>query len=363
MSVIQTPPRNRLSVHTNVVPFRGEMVASAIRKELQREGQVYFVHNRVASIHSMAQYVRRLVPEAKVAVAHGQMAEGRLEKVMFGFISGETNVLVTSAIIENGLDIPRVNTILVNRADRFGLSQLYQLRGRVGRSDRRAFAYLLVPTKRGLTPIARKRLAALKEFSDLGAGFRIAALDLELRGAGNLLGREQHGQIAAIGFELYTRLLRQAVAELKGEALPGAAQATISLGVDTHIPHDYIPEANIRLSLHKRLASVADEVQLEDLLGEIEDRFGAAPEPLRNLIELARLRLRAEQLGIESVESEGRTLAVKISSKPAIDGDKLVALIAEREGCEFTSAGVLRLKVPDSGPLLTAAGDLLDRLA
>ncbi len=362
MSVIKTPPRNRLSIHTNVVPFRGELVASAIRKELGRDGQVYFVHNRVASIHSMAQYVRRLVPEAKVAVAHGQMGEGQLEKVMLGFMNGETNVLATSTIIENGLDIPRVNTIIVNRADRFGLSQLYQLRGRVGRSDRRAFAYLLVPTKQGLTPIARKRLAALKEFSDLGAGFRIAALDLELRGAGNLLGREQHGQMAAIGIELYTRMLRQAVAQLKGEVLPGATQATISLGVDTHIPHDYVPEATIRLSLHKRLASVADEVQLEDLLGEIEDRFGAAPEPLRNLIELARLRLRAEQLGIESVESEGRTLAVKISSTPAIDGDKLVSLISEREDCSFTSAGVLKLKLPGAGRLLDEAGAVLNSL-
>jgi transcription-repair coupling factor (superfamily II helicase) len=362
MSVIETPPRNRLSIHTNVVPFRGELVASAIRKELEREGQVFFVHNRVASIHSMAQYIRRLVPEAKVAVAHGQMGEGQLEKVMFGFIGGETNVLVTSTIIENGLDIPRVNTIIVNRADRFGLSQLYQLRGRVGRSDRRAFAYLLIPTKQGLTPIARKRLAALREFSDLGAGFRIAALDLELRGAGNLLGREQHGQIASIGFDLYTRMLRQAVSELKGEALPGAAQATISLGVDTHIPHDYVPEATIRLSLHKRLASVRDEVELEDLLGEIEDRFGPAPQPLGNLIELARLRLRAEQLGIESVESEGRTLAVKISTAPAIDGQKLVELLAENDDFQFSSAGVLTLSVPPGTPLLAAAGELLQRL-
>jgi len=363
MSVIETPPRNRLSIHTNVVPFRGELVASAIRKELERDGQVYFVHNRVASIHSMAQYVRRLVPEAKVAVAHGQMSEGPLEKVMLDFMEGETNVLVTSAIIENGLDIPRVNTIIVNRADRFGLSQLYQLRGRVGRSDRRAFAYLLVPTKQGLTPIARKRLAALKEFSDLGAGFRIAALDLELRGAGNLLGREQHGQIAAIGFELYTRMLRQAVARMKGETVPGETQATISLGVDVHIPHDYVPEANLRLSLHKRLASVRDEVELEDLLGEIEDRFGRAPEPLRNLIELARLRLRAEQLGIESVESEGRTLAVKISTEAtAIDGEKLVRMLAENDDFQFTSAGVLTLKVPPGTPLLAAAGELLHEL-
>jgi len=364
MSVIETPPRNRLSVHTNVVPFRGELVASAIRKELGRGGQVFFVHNRVASIHSMAQYVRRLVPEAEVAVAHGQMSEGPLEQVMLGFMNGETNVLVTTAIIENGLDIPRVNTIIVNRADRFGLSQLYQLRGRVGRSDRRAFAYLLVPTKQGLTPIARKRLAALKEFSDLGAGFRIAALDLELRGAGNLLGREQHGQVTAIGFELYTRMLRQAVAELKGETIPGATQATINLGVDTHIPHDYIPEATIRLSLHKRLASVADEVQLEDLLGEIEDRFGAAPEPLAGLIELARLRLRAEQLGIESVESEGRTLAVKISSSAtAIDGEKLVQLLADRDDCTFSSAGVLSAPLPVGEPLLRGAAALLQSLA
>jgi len=201
----------------------------------------------------------------------------------------------------------------------------------------------------------------VKDWAIRQAG-RKDTLDLELRGAGNLLGREQHGQVAAIGFELYTRMLRQAVAELKGEVLPGATQATINLGVDSHIPHDFVPEATIRLSLHKRLASIADEVQLEDLLGEIEDRFGAAPEPLGNLIELVRLRLRAEQLGIESVESEGRTLAVKISSTPAIDGDKLVSLIAEREDCEFTSAGVLKLKLPGSGRLIDEAGELLNRL-
>ena len=217
MSVIETPPKDRLAIQTSIVKFSTDVIAAAIRQELPRDGQVYFVHNRVESIYSLAHMVQRLVPEARVVVGHGQMPEAELEKAMLAFVEGRADVLVATTIIENGLDIPRANTLIVNRADRYGLAQLYQLRGRVGRSDRRAYAYLLVPPDTVLSEIARKRLAAIQEFSELGAGFRIAALDLELRGAGNLLGGEQSGHIQAVGLDLYVKLLEQSILELKGE--------------------------------------------------------------------------------------------------------------------------------------------------
>jgi transcription-repair coupling factor (superfamily II helicase) len=214
LSVIETPPKDRMAIQTHIARLDGKVLSEAIRYELGRSGQVYFVHNRVGSIYSMANYLKRLVPEARIVVGHGQMKEQELENVMLAFIRGEFDILVSTTIIENGLDIPLVNTLIVNRADRYGLSQLYQLRGRVGRSNRRAYAYLLVPEETHLTAIARRRLAAIREFSELGAGFRIAALDLELRGAGNLLGGEQHGHIDAVGFDLYCRL-RETVSELE----------------------------------------------------------------------------------------------------------------------------------------------------
>ena len=222
MSVIETPPKDRLAIQTSIVKFSTDVIAAAIRQELARDGQVYFVHNRVESIYSLASLVQKLVPEARVAVAHGQMPEAELEKAMLAFVEGRADVLVATTIIENGLDIPRANTMIINRADRYGLAQLYQLRGRVGRSDRRAYAYLLVPPDTVLSEIARKRLAAIREFSELGAGFRIAALDLELRGAGNLLGGEQSGHIEAVGLDLYVKLLEQTILELKGA---GAARS------------------------------------------------------------------------------------------------------------------------------------------
>src|SRR3954467_7749491 len=283
MSVIETPPKDRMAIQTVVAAFDEKLIKSSIEQEIERGGQVYFVHNRVDSIYEIAQKIQELVPKARVLVGHGQMSETELESVMLSFIRHEADVLVATTIIENGLDIPLCNTILINRADRHGLSELYQLRGRVGRSNRRAYAYLLIPAEQELTPIARRRLAALKEFSDLGAGFKIAALDLELRGAGNLLGGEQSGHIESVGFELYTSMLEQAVREMKGEAEP-QPQAQLNLGLNVRIPADYITEENQRLRMYKRIAGVETERQLADVEAELKDRYGEPPVPVRQLL-------------------------------------------------------------------------------
>ena len=254
MSVIETPPKDRMAIQTVVAKFDEKIVRSAVEVELERGGQVYFVHNRVESIYEIAARIQELVPAARVAVGHGQMGETELERVMLAFMRHEYDVLVATTIIENGLDIPLANTILINRADRHGLSELYQLRGRVGRSNRRAYAYLLIPPENELTEIARRRLAALKEFSDLGAGFKIAALDLELRGAGNMLGGEQSGHIEAVGFELYTSMLEAAVKEMKGESSEERPATQLNLGIALRIDESYVPEENQRLRLYKKIA-------------------------------------------------------------------------------------------------------------
>ena len=256
MSIIETPPRDRLSIQTNVVKFDQAVISRAIRTEMERGGQIYFVHNRVESIYSLGNLITRLVPEARMAVAHGQMGEDELERVMVDFVAHKYDVLLATTIIENGLDIPNANTIIVNRADRYGLSQLYQLRGRVGRSDRRAYAYLLIPPEDALSPVAKKRLAAIREFSDLGSGFRVAALDLEIRGAGNLLGGEQSGHIEAVGFDMYMKLLEQTIKELKGEELEDDLRATVNLRVDLRVDETYIPDMNQRLTVYRRMAAV-----------------------------------------------------------------------------------------------------------
>ena len=246
MSVIETPPKDRMAIQTVVAAYDEKLVKSALEHELERGGQAYFVHNRVETIYEIAAKLQEMLPKARVIVGHGQMSEGELEKVMFAFVRHDADILVATTIIENGLDIPLCNTIIINRADRHGLSELYQLRGRVGRSNRRAYAYLLVPAEQELTPVARRRLAALKEFSDLGAGFKIAALDLELRGAGNLLGGEQSGNIDAVGFEMYTGMLDRAIRELKGEELSDKVSTQLNLGIDLRIPPTYIAEENQR---------------------------------------------------------------------------------------------------------------------
>ncbi|MFI5104852.1 MAG: transcription-repair coupling factor, partial [Terriglobales bacterium] len=298
MSVIETPPKDRMAIQTVVAGYDQALVQSALEHELERGGQAYFVHNRVDTIYEMAAKIQEIVPRARVLVGHGQMSEGELEKVMMAFVRHEADILVATTIIENGLDIPLCNTIIINRADRHGLSELYQLRGRVGRSNRRAYAYLLVPADQELTPVARRRLAALKEFSELGAGFKIAALDLELRGAGNLLGGEQSGNIDAVGFEMYTGMLDRAIRELKGEELAEKVSTQLNLGIDLRIPAGYITEENQRLRMYKRAAGVESESAIEDVRKELQDRYGEPPVQVRHLLLAASLKLLCERAGV-----------------------------------------------------------------
>jgi transcription-repair coupling factor (superfamily II helicase) len=352
MSVIETPPRDRMAIQTQVVKFDQPVIARAIRNELERGGQIYFVHNRVESIFSIAALITRLVPEAKVVVGHGQMGDDDLEKVMLDFVSKKYDVLVSTTIIENGLDIPNANTMIVNRADRYGLAQLYQLRGRVGRSDRRAYAYLLIPPEETLSSVARKRLSAIREFSDLGSGFRIAALDLEIRGAGNLLGGEQSGHIDAVGFDMYMKLLEEAVRELKGEDIEDDRRATINLSIDLKIDEAYIPDMNQRLAIYRRMASARDQGTLDRLIEEVRDRYGAPPVSVLNLAEYGRLRVKADRLGIESIEREGAALVVKFRPDSRIDPPQVLRLVQTRPDLRVVPPGVLRLEPtpPRPGP-------------
>ncbi|HLZ13952.1 MAG TPA: transcription-repair coupling factor [Candidatus Acidoferrum sp.] len=341
MSLIETPPRDRLAIQTTVASFNEELIRKAIQTEMQRDGQVYFIHNRVESIYSLAELIGKLVPKARVVVGHGQMAEKELESVMLKFIRDEADVLVATTIVENGLDIPRANTILINRADRLGLAELYQLRGRVGRSNQHAYAYLLVPPETTLSEIARKRLSAMKEFSELGAGFRIAALDLELRGAGNLLGRQQHGHIEAVGFDMYTQMLERAVSKLKGEEAAPELRTTLNLGLDLRIPQEYIPTENLRLRTYKRISSIRSEEERSDVARELADRFGKLPPSLDNLLDYAVLKSICERLRISAVDRQGSRLAIRFHPETPIDLAALVKVVRSREGIKLDPSGVL----------------------
>jgi transcription-repair coupling factor (superfamily II helicase) len=343
MSLIETPPSDRLAIQTQVVQSSDTVIKSAIELELSRGGQIFFIHNRVESIETIAALVKRLVPQARIAVGHGQMNEKEMERVMLDFIAYKHDVLVATTIIENGIDIPRANTIIINRADAYGLSQLYQLRGRVGRSNRRAYAYLLIPAEQELSPIARRRLAAIREFSELGAGFRIAALDLELRGAGNLLGGEQSGHMDALGFDLYTQMLERTVAELRGEQVEDETGVAINLGVDVAIPETYISDMGQRLRTYKRVSSVRDEEALVAIRTETEDRYGRIPDQVESLFHYARLRQAAELVGVISIDRTREGIAIKLSEKARVAPEKLMELIRARSGANFTPNGVLRL--------------------
>ena len=342
MSVIETPPRDRLSIQTHVVKFDQDVIRRAVGTEIERGGQVYFVHNRIESIFSMANLVRRLVPDARIAVAHGQMGEEALERAMVDFVARKFDVLVSTTIVENGLDIPNANTIIINRADRYGLAQLYQLRGRVGRSDRRAYAYLLIPAEQALSPVARKRLAAIREFSDLGSGFRIAALDLEIRGAGNLLGGEQSGHIEAVGFDTYMKLLGDTIRELKGEDLADDRRATVNLGLDLRIDGSYIPDMNQRLAAYRRLASARTLDEVDGFVDELRDRYGAPPVSVANLAEYARIRVTADRLGLDSVDREGTTAVLKFRGDAKIDPAWLLRFVQSSGGLTLVPPAVLR---------------------
>ncbi|HKO35413.1 MAG TPA: transcription-repair coupling factor [Pyrinomonadaceae bacterium] len=347
MSLIETPPSDRLAIQTQVVQSSDTVIKSAIELELSRGGQIFFIHNRVESIETIAALVQRLVPACRIAVGHGKMNEKEMERVMLDFIDFKYDVLVATTIIENGIDIPRANTIIINRADNYGLSQLYQLRGRVGRSNRRAYAYLLIPAEQELSPIARRRLAAIREFSELGAGFRIAALDLELRGAGNLLGGQQSGHMDALGFDLYTQMLERTVSELRGEQVEDETSVTINLAIDVAIPETYVSDMGQRLRTYKRVSSARDEEALTAIRAETEDRYGRIPESVEHLFAYARLRQAAEDVGVVSIDRAPGGIAFKLSEKARVAPEKLMEMVRLRDGASFTPSGVLRLELSE----------------
>jgi transcription-repair coupling factor (superfamily II helicase) len=348
LSVIETPPPGRMAIQTYVIPFRKSVVAQALRQELRRGGQAFVVHNRVETLPALARAVQEMVPDGRVAVAHGQLPERRLEAVMLRFTRGEADVLVTTTIIENGLDIPRANTIIVNRADRFGLAQLYQLRGRVGRSHLHAYAYFIVPDRHHLSGDARKRLKAVQEFSELGAGFRLAAADLEIRGAGEMLGSRQHGHIAALGFDMYCQILERAVGEMKGEPVAERRPPGLHLGVDIKIPQSYLPDAGDRLALYKRLAQATSPTDVDRLQAETEDRFGHLPQAAQNLFDLGRLRVLAEEIAVKSVDVVEDRLHIRFHESPPIEPARVIEIVTSEQGT-LTPSGVVRLPAPRYG--------------
>ncbi|TFH24975.1 MAG: transcription-repair coupling factor [Myxococcales bacterium] len=330
LSLIETPPVDRLAVRTYVARFDEGLAKQALEREISRGGQAFFVHNRVQTIVTAADLIARTVPRARIGIAHGQMRESELERVMLEFLEGEIDVLVCTSIIESGLDIPNANTILVDRADTFGLAQLYQIRGRVGRSHRRAYAYLLVPADRAITEEARKRLQVLRELDDLGSGFRVAAHDMEIRGAGNLLGKQQSGHVAAVGFELFMQMMEEAGRELRGESHIPIVEPEIELGAEAFIPEEYIPDVGERLLLYKRMANARTREDFGALGDEIEDRFGPLPPPVRDFVRVMSLRPALKDLAVESLKASDVAVAFRFHRKSPLDPARLVELGTSR---------------------------------
>ncbi|MBI5740120.1 MAG: transcription-repair coupling factor [Nitrospirae bacterium] len=331
MSVIETPPEDRLAVKSAVARFNPALIKEALDKELERGGQVFFVHNRIQDIYKIGNFLRELTPEAKIGVAHGQMNEKELEGVMRAFFHKEINVLVSTAIIGSGLDIPSANTIIINRADRFGLADLYQLRGRVGRSNVRAYAYFLIPGEDIITEDARKKLQAIQELGYLGAGFRLAMKDLEIRGAGNLLGAEQSGHIEAVGFDMYMEMLEQAVAELKGEKIEPKLEPVIDMKITAVIPEDYIEDPDLRLSVYRKIASARDIKALERLSEELKDRFGTPPKKTRRLLEVMELKVLAKELHIAKIQNFLGRIQVVFAPDTPVTSEKIFSLYNTRK--------------------------------
>jgi len=332
MSVIETAPLDRLPVETVIRRFSRGVIKEALEREMERGGQVFFVHNRIQSLPSMAKLVQELVPQARVIMGHGQMKERELEATMVKFVTGQADILVSTAIVESGLDIPASNTIIINRADRFGLAQLYQLRGRVGRERQQAYAYLLVPADGRVDEPAQRRLRALQELTELGSGFKLAMRDLEIRGAGNILGAQQHGHIAAVGYDLYSKLLAEAVRELAGGPTATTVDPVISVNVEGFLPDDYVPEVNQRLALYKRLAGAAGEADVADLRAELADRFGLLPAAAGQLLDIVRIRVAARLVGVEKIEAGDGKALVTFSPATTVDPERLVRTIARSRG-------------------------------
>jgi transcription-repair coupling factor (superfamily II helicase) len=326
ISTIETPPEDRLSIRTTVTPFDEAVVAEAVERELGRGGQIFFVHNRVQTLHRLAKLLKRLFPALRFAVAHGELPEADLERIMVDFYARKYDLLLCTTIIESGLDIATANTILIDGAERMGLAQLYQLRGRVGRDKHRAYCYLLIPKQGRMTAQARRRLQAIAELTELGSGFRIAARDLEIRGAGNLLGEEQHGHIAAVGFDLYCQLIEETVRELKGEALEPPLDPTVRLPAPALIPEDYLPDPTLRLNMYKRLSAVAEVHRLEEFRAELRDRFGEPPEPVEWLLQAMDLKVRARALKVKEVDARGQTVKLHFAPSPPVPPERVVEL-------------------------------------
>jgi len=332
LSVIETAPLERLPVETHICRFSREVVREALERELQRGGQVFFVHNRIQSLSSMARFIQKMAPDARVVMAHGQMKERELEAVMVKFTTGQADVLVSTAIVESGLDIPASNTIIINRADRFGLAQLYQLRGRVGRERQQAYAYLLVPADGRMDEQAERRLRVLQELTELGSGFKLALRDLEIRGAGNLLGPAQHGHVAAVGFDLYTKLLEEAVRNLRGQTTEAPVDPVVSVDVEAYLPEAYVPEVNQRLALYRRLTDARSPAELADFQSELADRFGPPPAAVEHLLEVVAIRIGAGPLGIEKLEARAGRAVIKFAPSTPLSPDRLVRLIQGSRG-------------------------------
>ena len=365
LSIIDTPPVDRLVIKTFVARFSDELIREAVLRELRRGGQVFFVHNRVQSIAAMAEHLRRIVPEARVAVGHGQMEEKELERVMLGFMHGATNLLLCTTIIESGLDIPNANTLIVNRADAFGLAQLYQLRGRVGRAKQRAYAYFLIPGEGAISSEARERLKILQDISELGAGFRIATHDLEIRGAGDLLGARQSGNIAMVGFELYTELLEEAISRMKGEERVERVEPEIKLRIPAFIPEDYVPNPNQRLVIYKKLTQAESAEEVGEIQEELADRYGKLPMAAIYLLEVMRLRIRLKLLLIKEVEFDGRRVVISFHRSTPVSPDAIIGLIRlEPKKYQFTPDYRFILELTDTSfdGILAEVINLLKRM-
>jgi len=353
LSQINTPPPNRQPIETDVVQFSEKVIKDAILYEIERGGQVFFVHNRIESIPAVKRMLERLLPKVRFALAHGQMDEDVLSRVMVDFIEGSYDVLISTMIIESGLDLPNVNTMIVNRADRFGVAQLHQLRGRIGRSSRKAYAYLLVPPKFEMSRIARERLAALTNFSSLGAGFQVAMRDLEIRGAGNLLGREQSGYINAVGFEMYQRLIEEAVREVQiehtdGEGVePELVELKLKLEADAFFPEPYMPEGGMRLNYYRELSRTKSPDKVDETQSEVADRFGKLPEAAQNLFDMVRVRILGEKLGAERINIE-RSQALVEFPKDAMPRERVLNITTQSSGfpVEFSGSGQLSIRLP-----------------
>ncbi len=347
ISLIETAPKDRLAIHTVVTTYNSSLVISAIKNELGRGGQVYFIHNKIDDIDAIALLIEKWVPQAKVVNIHGQMPSAKLERRMVDFIDQKFNVLVSTTIIENGIDIPLVNTLIVNRAERFGLAQLYQLRGRVGRSSRQAFAYFLVPPFTELTPVAKERLIALQEFTELGSGFRLAAKDLEIRGAGNFLGSEQHGYMEAVGFNYYMDLLEKTVRGLKGEEQEDI-KSEINMKLDMRIPERYLPQINLRLNLYKRISSVENLEELNSIKEEIEDRYGPLPHPVTNLLRYGTIKFLAQGIKVQKIDRIGRKIIFKFLPSSRADVTRMTKLFDQHAG-SMTPQGTMSIELSSDG--------------